>query len=95
MDIKRDYYLNKLISKKDNGMVKVVTGLRRSGKTILLKNIYRRWLISTGIPEENIVYLVLDSNENIRYRNPLELDSFIRNKTESVKGRFINGKQMF
>ena len=87
MNIKRDYYLNKLISKKDNGMVKVVTGLRRSGKTFLLKNIYRAWLISNGTPEKNVVYLALDSNQNIRYRNPVELDNYLRDKINSAEGR--------
>ena len=71
-------YLNQLISKKDNGRIKIITGLRRSGKSVLLFQLYREWLLGEGIREDQIVALALDVLENARYRNPMELDKYIR-----------------
>ncbi len=78
--IERKKYLNKLISKKQNGLVKVITGIRRSGKSYLLFNIYKQFLLSTGVNEDCIIELALDNDENIKYRNPLELGEFIRSR---------------
>lgn len=74
----RKQYLNKLISKKDNGRIKIITGLRRSGKSVLLFQLYRDWLLNEGIEEDQIIALALDILENARYRNPMELDKYIR-----------------
>ena len=79
--IKRNKYLERLISKKENGMVKVITGIRRCGKSYLLFRIYKDYLKSTGIADECIICLALDDDENIRYRNPLELGKYIRSLT--------------
>ncbi len=79
--IERKRYLDKLISKKENGLVKVITGIRRCGKSYLLFNIYRDYLLSQGVEEERIICLALDDDENIRYRNPLELGKYIRSLT--------------
>ena len=78
MQIKRDYYLNKLIAKKENGLIKVITGIRRCGKSYLLFNIYHNYLISTGVNESQIIELALDETINAKYRNPIELDNYIR-----------------
>ncbi len=78
--IKRDKYLNKLISKKENGLIKVITGIRRSGKSYLLFEIYKDYLISSGVAEENIIGLALDETANAKYRNPFELDEYIKSK---------------
>ena len=75
----REQYLNKIISKKDNGRIKIITGLRRSGKSVLLFQLYREWLLGEGVKEDQIIALALDILENARYRNPLELDKYIRN----------------
>ena len=80
--IERKRYLDKLISKKQNGLIKVITGIRRCGKSYLLFNIYKNYLISSGVDEKNIICLALDDDENIRYRNPLELGKYIRWLTE-------------
>lgn len=80
--IERKRYLDKLISKKQNGLIKVITGIRRCGKSYLLFNIYKNYLISSGVDEKNIICLALDDDENIRYRNPLELGKYIRSLTE-------------
>ncbi|MBO4749904.1 MAG: AAA family ATPase, partial [Lachnospiraceae bacterium] len=71
-------YLTQLISKKDNGRIKIITGLRRSGKSVLLFQLYREWLLGEGIREDQIIALALDVLENAMYRNPMELDKYIR-----------------
>lgn len=70
MVIKRDRYLNKLIAKKENGLIKVITGIRRCGKSYLLFELYHQYLNSIGIADENIIELALDEVLNARYRNP-------------------------
>ena len=79
--IERKKYLEKLISKKENGLVKVITGIRRCGKSYLLFNIYKDYLKSIGVDDECIICLALDDDENIQYRNPLELGKYIRSLT--------------
>lgn len=79
--IERKKYLDKLINRKDNGMVKVITGIRPCGKSYLLFNIYKDHLKSQGISDDQIVELALDEIENIRYRNPIELGEYLRQKT--------------
>lgn len=80
--IERKKYLEKLISKKENGLVKVITGIRRCGKSYLLFNIYKDYLKSIGVEDECIICLALDDDENIKYRNPLELGKHIRSLTK-------------
>ena len=76
----RKQYMDKLIAKKDNGRVKVITGLRRSGKSVLLFDLYRKYLLQDGIADDQIIAIALDELANAKYRNPIELDSFIRSK---------------
>ncbi len=78
MVIERKQYLDKLISKKGNGFVKVITGIRRCGKSYLLFNIYHNYLNSAGVKNKYIIELALDEAINARYRNPLELDKYVR-----------------
>ena len=79
--IERKKYLERLIAKKENGLVKVITGIRRCGKSYLLFNIYKDYLKSIGVEDECIICLALDDDENIKYRNPLELGKYIRSLT--------------
>ena len=88
MEIKRDRYLNKLISFMWDGQVKVITGIRRCGKSYLLKKLFRDYLISTGVADDYIIDLALDLTTDIRYRNPLELAKFVRAKMEGKSGQF-------
>ena len=76
--INRDNYLNQLIRKKENGLVKVITGLRRSGKSFLLFTIYHNYLIANGIKKDHIIEIALDDIKNQKYWNPNELDKYIR-----------------
>ena len=84
----RKEYLEKLIAKKDNGRVKVITGLRRSGKSVLLFQLYREYLLQEGVPEGQIISLALDIFENVKYRNPMELDRFIRERITDKEKRY-------
>lgn len=77
-EIKRDLYLNKLIDKRENGLIKVITGIRRCGKSYLLFHLYRNYLISCGVKESQIITLALDDDENIEYRKPDALYVFLR-----------------
>lgn len=87
--LQRKQYLEKLIEKKDNGRVKVITGLRRCGKSVLLFDLYRNYLLDHGVEQSQIIALALDVLANSRYRNPIELDGFIRKRIAN------NGKRYY
>ena len=70
MEIRRDIYLNQLITRKDNGMIKVITGIRRCGKSFLLFTIFKRYLLENGIDREHIIEIALDGIENEELRDP-------------------------
>ena len=78
--IKRDYYLKQIIDKKENGLIKVITGIRRCGKSYLLFNLFYDYLINNGISKNNIITIALDDDLYIKYRNPNELSKYIREK---------------
>lgn len=80
MEIKRDYYLNKLINKQNNGLIKIVTGIRRCGKSYLLDPMFKNYLLSNGVNEEHIIKLDLDIRENKKYLDPDVLNDFIKEK---------------
>ena len=84
--IKRDRYLSELISRRENGLIKVITGIRRCGKSYLLFNLFYEYLLSDGVKEENIIRIALDDDENAEYRDPKKLSAFIRGKL-SQNGR--------
>lgn len=87
--IKRDNYLKKLIAKKENGLIKVITGLRRSGKSYLLFTIYKNYLLEQGINESQIIELSLDDISNLKYRNPFNLDEYIKGKIKNAKEKYF------
>ncbi len=76
--IKRDKYLNQLISAQKNGFPKIISGIRRCGKSYLLKEIYRGYLIDNGVQEENILIIELDDDRNSKYRDPILLGEYVR-----------------
>jgi len=88
MEIKRDSYLQQLVSYRFDGLVKVITGIRRCGKSYLLKNIYRGYLLENGVKDEQIITIELDLAKDIKYRNPLILSSYIREKVEKSKEEY-------
>ena len=79
MDIKRDFYLNQLQLREDNGMIKVITGVRRSGKSYLLFNIYCKYLKQKGIDDDHIIKIAFDSIEYDYLREPHTLYNYIKN----------------
>ena len=85
--IKRDEYLGRIIDKKENGLIKVITGIRRCGKSFLLFNLFYDYLIESGVKEEQIITIALDDDLFVDYRNPDELSKYIR-------GRIVN-KDMY
>ncbi len=82
MEIRRDRYLQQLISYMWDGQVKVITGIRRCGKSYLLNTLFRKYLLECGVKQEQIFLFELDKVNDLRYRNPLELTRFVR---EAVK----------
>lgn len=88
MEIARNEYLQKLISKKDNGRVKIITGIRRCGKSYLLFEIFTKYLKENGISNEQIIGLALDELQNAKYRNPIELDKYVREQIKDSSKRY-------
>ncbi|MGN0588242.1 MAG: ATP-binding protein, partial [Ruminiclostridium sp.] len=80
-------YLRRLIDKRENGLIKVITGIRRCGKSFLLFNLFYDYLIESGVREEQIISIALDDDTFVKYRNPDELSKYIREK--------ITGKDMY
>ena len=80
MEIKRDRYLNLLISKKHNGLIKVITGMRRCGKSYLLFMLFKDYLLSEGIEKSHIIEIAFDAYENKQYRDPDVLYPYLKEK---------------
>ena len=78
MEIKRDCYLNMLISKEHNGLIKVITGMRRCGKSYLLFTLFKEHLLSEGVGEDYIIEIAFDAFENKRYRDPDVLYPYLK-----------------
>lgn len=76
--IKRDQYLNKLIAGRENGFAKVITGIRRCGKSFLLEEIYKNYLIDSGINEKNILIVDLEKEENFVLYDPINLSNYVK-----------------
>ena len=88
MVIKRDRYLEKLICKQNNGMIKVITGLRRCGKSFLLFELYRDYLISSGVPENNILCIPLDDGDYEEYCDPHKLHTYIKEQVNDPEQQY-------
>ena len=82
MEIKRDTYLNKLISKRNNGLIKVVTGVRRFGKSYLLFTLFKNYLLSAGTDEQHIIEIAFDAFENRQFRDPDVLYPYLKEKIQ-------------
>jgi predicted AAA+ superfamily ATPase len=89
MEIKRDFYLNKLISKMHNKLIKVVTGIRRCGKSYLLFSLFKNYLLENGTDESHIIEIAFDSFENKKYRNPEILYQYVKNLIKDDKMYYI------
>lgn len=87
--IKRDLYLDKLVERKENELIKIITGIRRCGKSYLLDPIFKNYLLATGVEEDHIIKLELDSIENVEYTNPKNLYNYIMSKIKDEKMYYI------
>lgn len=89
MDIKRDKYLNDLINRMHNGMIKVVTGIRRCGKSYLLFNIFKNYLLEYGVTASHIITIELDQRKNKKYRDPDTILDYIESLIEDDEQYYI------
>lgn len=86
--INRDFYLNQIIKSKWDGQIKVITGIRRVGKSVLLFELYKEHLINEGVSEENIITISLDQRKYFKYRNPITLCEYVESTIENSKEVF-------
>ncbi|MCR5478865.1 MAG: ATP-binding protein [Ruminococcus sp.] len=88
MEIKRDRYLQQVIDYMWDGQVKVITGIRRCGKSYLMNVLFRNYLLEQGVLADNIISVELDLTKDIKYRDPLVLAEYVRSKVEGQDGKF-------
>ena len=88
MVIQRDQYVSELLSKRWNGKVKIITGIRRCGKSFLLSTLYKEHLLKEGVEKDCFVELALDKKAHMKYRNPNELYEYVLHKTQDVEKRY-------
>lgn len=89
MEIKRDLYLNKLIRKKNNGLIKIVTGVRRCGKSYLLFNLFHDHLLEEGVEEDHIIEVALDDRSNKELRDPDNMLKFVKERIVDKETYYI------
>lgn len=87
--IERNVYLNKLIESKENGFPKVITGIRRCGKSYLLEEIYKKYLIDSGVNEKNIIIIDLEEEENYEYYDPIKLSNHVLDLCDNDKMNYV------
>jgi len=88
MIIQRDQYIRELLSKRWNGKVKIITGIRRCGKSFLLFTLYKDYLLKEGVAKDSFIELALDKKAHVKYRNPNELYDYVLRKTQDVEKRY-------
>ena len=86
--IKRDFYLEELKSSMWDGQIKVITGLRRVGKSVLLFELFKNYLLSIGVLEENIIIISLDQRKYYKYRNPILLCDYVESIINNSKDQY-------
>ena len=89
MEVKRDYYLNQLISRKHNGQIKIISGIRRCGKSYLLSRLFRQHLLDSGIDSAHIIYLALDDYANRAYRVPDVCYDFVKSSLKDNQPYYL------
>ena len=89
MQIKRDFYLNQLIDRKHNGMVKIVSGIRRSGKSYLLSELFTQHLLDNGCDKEHIIHIDLDVRDDSKYRNPDLCNEYVKSLIKDKKMYYL------
>ena len=89
MKILRNSYINELMIRRQNGMIKVVTGMRRAGKSYLLLKLFHEKLIEEGVPEDHILELALDDLREIELRNPQNMMAWIESKIKDKQQYYL------
>ena len=88
-EIQRNVYLDRLISRRENGVIKIITGIRRCGKSYLLDPIFKNYLIQSGVREDHIIKLELDKEENKKYRDSHVLNEYIKSLIKDKEMYYI------
>ena len=88
MIINREHYVNELLSKRWNGKVKIITGIRRCGKSFLLSTLYKDYLKTEGVTDDCFVEIALDKKAHVKYRNPNELYEYVIKRTLDMEKRY-------
>ena len=89
MLIPRNFYLNQLIRKENNGLIKVITGIRRCGKSFLLFNLFRKYLTSKGVPDDQVIQIALDDRRNLALRDPDKMLAFLEKKIDTNVQNYV------
>ena len=89
IEIKRDYYLEQLISLMDNGLIKIITGIRRCGKSYLLRTLFKKYLLEQGVSENHIIEMAFDLYDNIEFRNPKVFYPWVKEKLQDGEKYYI------
>ena len=89
MEIKRDYYLQKLIDRKENHLIKIITGIRRCGKSYLLNHIFKNYLLETGVKENHIIMVSLDDDDNESLLDVHNLNTYIKSQIKDDNLHYI------
>ena len=89
IEIKRDYYLEQLISRMDNGLIKIVTGIRRCGKSYLLRTLFKKYLLEQGVSEDHIIEMAFDLYDNIEFRNPKVFYPWVKEQLQDREKYYI------
>ncbi len=88
-EIKRDYYLDQMIKRKNNGLIKIVTGIRRCGKSYLLRTLFKKYLLEDGVPEDHIIEMAFDLYDNIEFRDPKVFYPWIKEQLKDDEKYYI------
>ena len=89
MEIKRDKYLEDLKDRMHNGMIKIVTGIRRSGKSYLIFSIFKEYLLNEDVDEDHIIEMEFDKKENAKYRDPDTLLDFVKERIKDKENHYV------
>ena len=87
--IKRNRYLNQLVANRENGFAKVITGIRRCGKSFLLEEIYKQYLLDSGVEEKNIIIIDLEKEENYSLYDPIFLSDYVKEHCDKEKMNYV------
>ena len=89
MNISRDYYLNKIIRHKHNGFIKIISGIRRCGKSYMLFELFKSHLISQGVPDTHIIKIQLDNRKHKKYQNPDACYNYVESQIKDENMHYL------